>query len=442
MENRTAPKKNRSFMRLLLCVAALLMLISGCDAVMQTLDKTPDFSWQAEAIVLSLNEYRVQKSAERMRALKAMDEITWYTDSGELKLSEIDKRMDREMEELDADAPGSALTAFCNITGLNVWTYLPPAENDPTLEEALKLRVNDLTGRTHSVAIPGARVIINALYEENFLIGDAYSADNFAPMVTLQARAIVEEISREENRTGTLSGKLDYQAEGGYFKVLCEALGIADDRLYARLQQRAGQMLAQNEEAQAAQQALEEEITAELPGAYTTVNGGELHIDADGSFGLMYGMSFSIGSWSFEDGVLMLGGEPAWLDADGLHVMEIDVPFYKTDMDAEEGLLTDEENEIYSILMQHRYYEYTLMDVSGWYGTTTDEERVTMAQELLDMFWELDEVHAIENANDFASLINDSYDYADRSLSVWEAACAISGVDPAPYDAVFEKVNS
>ena len=62
--------------------------------------------------------------------------------------------------------------------------------------------------------------------------------------------------------------------------------------------------------------------------------------------------------------------------------------------------------------------------------------------ELLDMFRELDEVHAIENANDFASLINDSYDYGDRSLSVWETACAISGVDTVPYDAVFEKVNS
>ncbi|HWS29952.1 MAG TPA: hypothetical protein VN512_07530 [Clostridia bacterium] len=436
------PKQNRTLMLVPLCIVVLFALATGCNTAMQALDKAPDYNGQAEAIALSLNEYRAQERAERMRALAAMDEITWYTESGELTLSEIDSGMNRDMEEIDAYAPGSALTAFCNITELDVWTYLPPAENDPTLEEALKLRVNDLTGRMHSLGIPGARVIINALYDENYLIGDAYSADNFAPKITLQARAIVEEISRDEDRTGTLSGKIDYQAEGGYFEVLCQALGIADSRLYARLQERAGQMLAQGGAAQQAQLALEEEITAALPGAYTTVNGGELHIDADGSFALMYGMSFSLGGWGFEDGVLMIGGEPAFLEADGLYVADIDVPFYKTDTDAEEGLLTDGENEIYSVLMQHHYYEYTLMDISGWYGTTTDEERVSMAQELLDMFWELDEVHAIENANDFASLINDNYDYGDRSLSVWEAACAISGVDPAPYDAVFEKVNS
>lgn len=435
MKTRTSVKNKKDVTLLLLLCVALILFAAGCDKTTQA-EGVPSFEKQAEAIALSLNEYKVQKGAARKSALTAMDEITWYTDDGELKLSEIDNRMGG-VEVGDPAAPGSAFAAFCAVTGLSVEAYMPPVENDPTLAEALKLRVNDLTGRTHSVAIPGARVIINALYEENFLIGDAYSAANFAPKVTLQARAIVEEISREESRTGTLSGKIDYQAEGGYFEVLCEALGVADNRLYAKLEERAGLMLLESE----TQQAYEKEVMAQLPGRYTTVNGGELQLNADTSYAMMYGMSFSVGGWGFEDGVLMIGGEPAWLNEDGLYVMDIDVPFVKQD-EGEEGLLTDEENEIYSILMQHRYYEYTLMDVSGWYGTTTDKERVTMAQELLDMFWELDEVHAIENANDFASLINDSYDYGDRSLSVWEAACAISGVDPSPYDAVFEKVNS
>ena len=133
---------------------------------------------------------------------------------------------------------------------------------------------------------------------------------------------------------------------------------------------------------------------------------------------------------------------PAYVDENGVHIEDIDVPFVKQDSAAAEGKLTNEENEIYTILDLYNYSQYKQLYVNDWYGTTTDEERAAMAQELLDMFWELDEVYPIGNANDFASLINDSYDYGDRSLSLWEAACMISGVDPAQYDAVFEIVNS
>ena len=440
MKTRTTPRNQKSPVLLLLLCAALLIFVAGCDMATEAND-SPSYDKQAEAILLSCNEYEAQTSKERARTLRAMDEVTWYTDNGELKLSDVGNRMG-SVEVEDPSAPGSAFVAFCAATGLSVEVYMPPAENDPTLAEALKLRVNDLTGRMHSIGIPGARVIINALYDEGYLVGDAYSAANFAPKVTLQARAIVEEILREENHTGKLSGKIDYQAEGGYFEVLCEVLGIADDKLYSKLEERAGQMLAKIGAEQATQLAYEEEITVLLPGVYSTVNGGELQINADTSYAMMYGMSFSVGSWGFEDGTLLIGDTPAYVDEDGLHIEDIDVPFVKQDADAAEVELTDGENEIYSILDRYNYYLYTQLYVNGWYGTTTDEERVAMAQELLDMFWELDEVHPIKNANDFASLINDSYDYGDRSLSVWEAACEISGVNPAPYDAVFEMVNS
>ncbi len=441
MKTGTYKKNKKVSALLLLLITALLVFATGCNIIAAGTNDSPNYNKQAEAIVLSRNEYFTLSDSDQTRMLKAMDEITWYTDGGEIKLSEVGKRMG-SVEVEDPAAPGSAFAAFCAATGINVENYTPPAENDPTLAEALKLSVNDLTGQMYSTAVPGTRVIINALYERGGLVGDASSAANFAPMITLQARAIVAEISNEESRTGTLSGKLDYQAEGGYFDVLCQTLGISGRNLYAKMEEQANEMLAESEAKQAEQQAYEEEISAMLPGIYTTVNGGELQINADTSYAMMYGMSFSVGSWGFEDGVLLIGDTPAYVDEDGLHITDIDVPFVKKDADAAEGDLTDEENEIYSILDRYSYYTYTQLYVDGWYGTTTDDERVTMAQELLHMFLELGEVPALENANELASLINDNYDYGDRSLSVWEAACAVAVVDPAPYAAVFEKANS
>ena len=440
MKTGTTARNQKNTVLVLLLCTALLIFVAGCDMVTEA-NGSPSYDKQAEVIALSRNEYDAQASDERAHTLSIMDEITWYTDDGELKLSDVGNRMGN-LEVEDPAAPGSAFATFCAVTGLSVETYMPPAEKDPMLVEALKLRVNDLTGRMYSTGVPGARVIINAMYEEGYLVGDAYSAANFAPKVMLQARAIVEELSSEDDRTGTLSGKIDYQAEGGYFEVLCQALGVTDDRLYSKLEERANQMLAEGETEQAVQQAYEVEIVGLLPGVYTTVNGGELQINADNSYAMMYGMSFSVGSWGFENGTLLIGDTPAYVDENGLHIEDIDVPFVKQDTAAAERELTNEENEIYTILNRYNYYLYTQLYVNEWYGTTTDEERVAMAQELLDMFWELDEVHPIENANNFASLINDSYDYGDRSLSVWEAACMISGVDPTQYDAVFEIVNS
>lgn len=433
--------KSKSMLLLALCMAALMTFTTGCAAVTQIFgkDRGPDYNAMAEAIALSRNEYQAQKDAGRMRVLKAMDGITWYTDGGELKLLEIDQRMGG-VELGDPSAPGSAFTAFCAVAGLNAETYLPPIQDDPTLGEALKLRINDLTGRMHSVGIPGARVIINALYDEGYLVGDASSAANFAPKITLQARAIVEEVSKEDE-TGTLSGKIDYQAEGGYFEVLCKALGIADDRLYPKLT-----ALATGQDAErGAQKARDEETQAQLPGTYTGES-GQLELHKDGTFMMVYGMSFSAGSWSVADGKLVLGDTAAAVGADGIRVDGIDTVFVKQqgdpgdsgDTDAQEP--NDEEKEVYEILYRYHYSAYRDMDVTQWYGSTTDEERVEMAAELLEIFTSLGHDVFAYTPDAFASAINGGYDHGDRLLTVWQAACGVLGMDGSGYDKLYERV--
>lgn len=354
MKNTTqkAPRIRSLRAMLLLCAAALLTAVMGCTPADQKQDESPDFNAMGEAIALSLDAYQEAEDSVHMSTLEAMDEITWYTsDGGELKLSEIDQQMASAQAE-DPSAVGTAFEAFCGITGTGTESFLYPAESDPTLEEALKLRVNDLTGRMYSVGVPGARVMINAMYEEGYLIGDADSDANYAPKITLQARAIVEEISQEENRTGQLSGEIDYQAEGGYFEVLCKALGVADKNLYSKLQDRAAQAAGQDEA---------------------------------------------------------------------------------------ETELTDEEEELYAALEYYNYRYYSIIGAEDWHGAA-DEDKEAMAQELLDLFAQLLGQGPLGfSAGEFAGMIDGAYADGTAEGDVWHAACAVTGIDGSPYEALFQK---
>ena len=56
-----------------------------------------------------------------------------------------------------------------------------------------------------------------------------------------------------------------------------------------------------------------------------------------------------------------------------------------------------------------------------WYGTTTDDERVSMAWDLLSVMQKSGYPYGHTGANDFAQAMNNYYDQ-DKSLSVWEVA--------------------
>lgn len=69
---------------------------------------------------------------------------------------------------------------------------------------------------------------------------------------------------------------------------------------------------------------------------------------------------------------------------------------------------------------------YDGLGESDWYGTTTDDERIDMAWDLLHIFRYAGYPVGSIRANDFAQAMNDSFDQ-DKSLSVWGAALPVLG---------------
>lgn len=65
----------------------------------------------------------------------------------------------------------------------------------------------------------------------------------------------------------------------------------------------------------------------------------------------------------------------------------------------------------------------------NWYGTTKDAERVEVGGELIRIFSDLGVDMDEWEANSFAQMMNNFYDWR-KDLSVWDTACMILNVDP------------
>ncbi|MPN32567.1 hypothetical protein SDC9_180046 [bioreactor metagenome] len=68
----------------------------------------------------------------------------------------------------------------------------------------------------------------------------------------------------------------------------------------------------------------------------------------------------------------------------------------------------------------------------NWYGTTTDAERVKLGGELIGIFTDLGVDMSNWEANTFAQMMNNFYDWR-KDLSVWDTACLILNVDPETF---------
>lgn len=67
-----------------------------------------------------------------------------------------------------------------------------------------------------------------------------------------------------------------------------------------------------------------------------------------------------------------------------------------------------------------------------WYGTTTDAERIALADELLKIFSDCGVDVDEWEPNTFAQQINNFFDWR-KNLSVWDTACLILNVDPERF---------
>lgn len=71
-----------------------------------------------------------------------------------------------------------------------------------------------------------------------------------------------------------------------------------------------------------------------------------------------------------------------------------------------------------------------------WYGRTTDEQRISMARYMLNLFDELGYDVSVWTASSFAQRMNDFYDWR-KDLSIWRVACMALNVDPSRYEEAF-----
>lgn len=92
-------------------------------------------------------------------------------------------------------------------------------------------------------------------------------------------------------------------------------------------------------------------------------------------------------------------------------------------------VLTDE--EVLSILDSHDFAFYIECGEEDWYGITTDDERIAMADDLLDMMEELGFSTGDNTGNTVAQSMNDYYDQ-DKSKSIYDVFCTVLSVEDGP----------
>ena len=68
-----------------------------------------------------------------------------------------------------------------------------------------------------------------------------------------------------------------------------------------------------------------------------------------------------------------------------------------------------------------------------WYGTTTDAQRIALADDLLKIFSDCGVDVATWEPNNFAQTMNNFFDWR-KDLSVWEVACLVLNVDTKPFE--------
>lgn len=86
--------------------------------------------------------------------------------------------------------------------------------------------------------------------------------------------------------------------------------------------------------------------------------------------------------------------------------------------------LTETGHDAYLPEMNASYYD--TLDVSNWYGTTTDDERIAMARDLLNILRTLCYPIAGIEDHELAQAMNDHYDQ-DTSQSIFQAAIEVLG---------------
>ncbi len=96
----------------------------------------------------------------------------------------------------------------------------------------------------------------------------------------------------------------------------------------------------------------------------------------------------------------------------------------------------DDPEQIIIALHRHGFLYYSQAGEPDWYGTTTDDERILMGQTLLALFTSLGYDVSAYAPNTFAQALNDRYDQ-DKSVTIWQTACAELGVPAEMYEEIF-----
>ena len=79
-----------------------------------------------------------------------------------------------------------------------------------------------------------------------------------------------------------------------------------------------------------------------------------------------------------------------------------------------------------------RINEFAEMYEPNWYGGTTDDERIRMGGELLEIFDALGYDVSEWAPNTFAQQMNNFYDWR-KDMNVWQVACLVLNIDAEVY---------
>lgn len=102
------------------------------------------------------------------------------------------------------------------------------------------------------------------------------------------------------------------------------------------------------------------------------------------------------------------------------------------------GFPSCEGDDTYEILEKNNFGKYFDGYEQDWYGVTTDDERIAMADELISLFKALDHNMSDFTGNTLAQAMNDYYDQ-DKSMSIWQVACVVAGYDGAKCEKVWSE---